>query len=266
MSHQETSKRRAPSHDGRKPAPWNGKFMVEERFVPASTRRNLYLTALALAVVGLALFLVLLVGVLTQSGFQQFDQPVSTWFIAQRSDTLTAVMITLAVAFGPVALPIIVLLVIVGWTLLAKHVWRPVLLAAGMTTGLLLAQILAPLVKHPRPPADLMLFGADSSFSFPSGHVLGTADFLLILVFLIVSRRQRKSLTVLLFTIAAVVILAQAASRLYLGYHWLSDTTASIALSLVILGALMAVDTVRTVRVPGEQVHGDHSQPQVDGT
>ncbi|MEO6529891.1 MAG: phosphatase PAP2 family protein [Specibacter sp.] len=62
------------------------------------------------------------------------------------------------------------------------------------------------------------------------------------------------------------MILAQAASRIYLGYHWLSDTTASIALSLVILGALMAVDTFRTVRVPGEHVHGDHSQPQVDGT
>ncbi len=151
MSHPETSKRRAPSHDGRKSAPWNGKFMVEKRFVPASTRRNLYLTALALADVGLTLFLVLLVGVLTQSGFQRFDQPVSTWFIAQRSDTLTPLMITLAVAFGPVALPIIVLLVIVCWTLLAKHAWRPDLLVANMTTGLLVTQILAPLVKPPRP-------------------------------------------------------------------------------------------------------------------
>ncbi|POH57843.1 phosphatase PAP2 family protein [Arthrobacter glacialis] len=266
MSHKEKSKQSAPALSGRQHSSWSEKFMVEERLVPASTQRGIYLTSLALAAVGLGLFLVLLVGVLSQSGLQRFDQPVATWFISQRSDTLTDMAIVLAVAFGPVALPIIVLLVILGWTLLAKHAWRPVLLAAGMATGLLLAQTIPRLVQHPRPPVDLMLFGADSTFSFPSGHVLGTSNFLLILAFLIASRRQQTSLTVLLFTIAAVVILAQVASRLYLGYHWLSDTAASIALSLLILGVLMSIDTARTVRVPGEQIHGAHSQPQVDGT
>ncbi|MHA7268688.1 phosphatase PAP2 family protein [Arthrobacter sp. HLT1-20] len=266
MSHKEKSTQRAPSQNGWQPSGWSEKFMVEERLVPASTRRGIYLTSLALSAAGLGLFLVLLVGVLTQSGLQRFDQPVATWFISQRSETLTAAAIVLAVAFGPVALPVIVLVVIIGWTLLAKHAWRPVLLAAGMATGLLLAQTIPRLVQHPRPPVDLMLFGADTTFSFPSGHVLGTSNFLLILAFLIASRRQQKYLTALLFTLAAVVILAQVASRLYLGYHWLSDTAASITLSLLILGVVMAIDTARTVRVPGEQVLGAHSQPQVDGT
>jgi membrane-associated phospholipid phosphatase len=265
MSDKEISAR-APSSKAKPPSTWREKFIVEERFVPAATRRSLYLTSLVLMTVGLALFLVLLFGVLTQTGLQRFDQPVSTWFMSLRSDRLTGVMIALAVAFGPTALPIIVLLVLVGWTLLAKHAWRPILLAAGMTVGLLLAQILAPLVKHPRPPVDLMLFGADSTYSFPSGHVLGTSDFLLILAFLIASRRQNKLLTVLLFTIATLVVLAQMASRLYLGYHWLTDTTASIALSMAILGGIMAIDTARTVRIRGEEVHGEHSQSQVDGT
>jgi undecaprenyl-diphosphatase len=71
---------------------------------------------------------------------------------------------------------------------------------------------------------------------------------------------------VVLFSLAGVVILAQVASRLYLGYHWITDTTASVALALVILGVIMAIDTARTVRVRGESVHGAHSQPQVDGT
>ncbi len=255
-----------PSGKGKSPPGWREKFIVEERFVAAATRRGLYRTSLVLVTVGLALFLVLLFGVLTQTGLQRFDQPVSTWFMSLRSERLTGVMIALAVAFGPTALPIVVLIVLVGWTLLAKHAWRPILLAAGMSVGLLLAQILAPLVKHPRPPVDLMLFGSDSSFSFPSGHVLGTSDFLLILAFLIASRRQNRLLTVLLFTISALVILAQMASRLYLGYHWPTDTTASLALSMAILGAIMAVDTARTVRIRGEEVHSKHSQSQVDGT
>ena len=245
---------------------WRQKFIVEERFVPASTRRGLYRTALVLMVVGLALFGWLVVSVMTHSGLQRFDQPVADWFVALRSEGLTSVMSVLAVVFGPTALPIIVLVVIVAWTLLAKHAWRPILLAGGMIVGVILAKAIAPLVQHPRPPVDLMLMGADSTYSFPSGHVLGTADFLLILAFLIASRRQNQTLTVLLFSIATVVIVAQVASRLYLGYHWISDTAASISLSLVILGAIMAIDTKRTVLVQGEHVHGDKSQPQVDGT
>lgn len=266
MSHKEKSKQRAPAQSGPEPSAWHEKFMVEERVLPVSTRRGIYLTSFSLAAVGLGLFVVLLVGVLAQSGLQRLDQPVESWFIAQRSTPLTDFAIALAVAFGPVALPLIVLLVILGWTLLAKHAWRPILLASGMATGLLASQIIPPLVRHPRPPTDLMLFGADNTFSFPSGHVLGTSNFLLILAFLIASRHQQKSLTLLLFTIATLVILAQAASRLYLGYHWLSDTTASMALSLLILGVVMTVDTARTVRVPGDKMRGAHSQPQVDGT
>lgn len=256
----------APTHGEGPPSGWSQRFIVEERFVPAATRLSLDRASIALVTVGLALFLILLFGVMTQTGLQRLDQPVATWFMSLRSDWLTNIMIALAVIFGPKALPIIVLVILVGWTLLARHAWRPLLLAAGMITGVLLAQILAPLVKHPRPPIDLMLFGADSTYSFPSGHVLGTSNILLILVFLIASRRQNKRLTVLLFTIAILVILAQVASRLYLGYHWLSDTSASIALSMAILGGIMAIDTARTVRIRGEEVHGEHSQSQVDGT
>ena len=175
-------------------------------------------------------------------------------------------MIVLAIIFGPIAMPIIVLVVTVAWAIAAKHVWRPFLLAVGMATGVILAQVLAPVVRHPRPPIALMLFGPDKSFSFPSGHVLGASDFLLILAFLIASRRQRTGFTVTVFTVAVLGLLLQVASRLYLGYHWISDTTASIALSMVIVGAIIAIDTRRTARIRGERIEGDHSQLQVDGS
>ena len=111
-----------------------------------------------------------------------------------------------------------------------------------------------------------MLFGADHTFSFPSGHVLGTSDFLLVLAFLLASRRQSTRFTAAAVALAVLGILAQVASRLYLGYHWISDTTASMALSMVVLGAVMAIDTKRTVRIPGEPVRGELSQQQIHGT
>ncbi|GAA1002230.1 phosphatase PAP2 family protein [Subtercola frigoramans] len=242
------------------------KFVVEERYLPLESRRALYRAAAGLIAVGLAGFTVLLIGVLTHTGLEQLDTPVENWFDSLRSTDVTVFMIVLAFVFGPIGMPIIILIVTVLWLILAKHAWRPLVLAVGMVTGVILAQVLAPIVQHPRPPIGLMLAGPDTSFSFPSGHVLGVSDFFLITAFLLASRRREHRFTVAAFTVAVLAILLQVFSRLYLGYHYISDTTASMALSLIILGTVIAVDTHRTVRIPGEPVEGKHSQIERDGT
>ncbi len=242
------------------------KFVVEERHLPRATRRRLFATAAALILLGAVFFTVLLVGVLTHTGFERFDRPVELWFNEQRSGGMTGVMAFLAVVFGPVGMPIIVLVVTVVWLVAAKHAWRPLVLAVGMATGVVLAQVLAPIVRHPRPPIGLMLVGPDHSFSFPSGHVLGVCDFFLITAFLLASRVQSRRFAIGAFVVAIAMILIQMSSRLYLGYHWISDTTASLTLSMMILGVVIAVDTARTTLEPGEPVTGPHSQPQQDGT
>lgn len=233
---------------------WNDKFIVEERRLDPAARRRLYLTAAVLVVVGAVLFATLLIGVVTQTGFERLDVPVDAWFDQFRSPDTTTAMIVLAIVFGPVALPIIVLVVVVTWSITAKHLWRPLLLAGGMLTGVLLALTIAPIVQHPRPPIGEMLFGPDLTFSFPSGHVLGASDFFLLLAFLIASRLQKTWFTVLSVAVAIAMIVAQAAGRIYLGYHYLTDVSASIALSMVIVGAVIAIDTKRTVKVPGERL------------
>jgi undecaprenyl-diphosphatase len=101
-----------------------------------------------------------------------------------------------------------------------------------------------------------MLFGADNTFAFPSGHVLGACDFLLLTTYLIFSRRRNPKTAVIGFAVAGVGIFLAAVSRLYLGYHWTSDALASLAISFVILGAVIALDTWRTARIPGERVTG----------
>jgi membrane-associated phospholipid phosphatase len=241
---------------------WNERFIVEERVLEPAARRRLYVTAAVLIVVGLAAFIVLLVGVLTQTGLERLDEPVDSWFDSFRSPDATAFHIAMAVIFGPVALPIIVLAVVVIWAIAAKHAWRPLLLAAGMLTGVALALTIAPIVQHPRPPVDDMLFGPDHTFSFPSGHVLGTSDFFLILAFLLASRLQKTWFTVLSVTVAIVLVVVQGAGRIYLGYHYLTDIAASLALSMAIVGVVIAVDTWRTVKVPGEEVEAEPIIPE----
>lgn len=235
---------------------FHGKFIVEERYMAATARRNLYRIALGLAIVGAALFLVVLTGVLRQGGVSAVDEPVRSWLLTLREEPITSFMIFLAIIFGPVALPIIVLVVTVAWGFRARHAWRPMLLAGAMLTGVILAQIIGRTVGRERPPVDLMLFGEDFTFSFPSGHVLGASDFLLVTAFLVYSRRRSPGPAVVAFVMAGVGIFFAALSRLYLGYHWVTDALASVCISLVVLGAVIALDTWRTARIPGEQITG----------
>lgn len=223
-------------------------------------RRGLYRTSVILAVTGGALFIATLLGVLHAEGLSAADVPVRDWLLTLRSGTLTAVMIFLAIVFGPIALPIIVLVVVVAWGILAKHAWRPILLAGAMLTGVIVSQIILHIVRRSRPPVEQMLFGIDHTFSFPSGHVLGACDFLLVGAFLIFSRRKNRRAAVFGFIGAGIGIILAAISRLYLGYHWLSDALASLSLSLVILGGVIALDTWRTARIPGERITGELSK------
>lgn len=245
---------------------FNDKFVVEERYMEPGARRALYRTAVILMGVGTLLFIIALVGVV-QSGTAPWgpDEPVREWLLGTRSETLTGVMIFLAIIFGPIALPIIVLVVTVAWGFAAKHAWRPIVLAAAMLTGVIVSQIILQIIRRSRPPVDLMLFGADHTFSFPSGHVLGACDFLLVGTFLIFSRKENPRSAVLGFVGAGIGIVLAIASRLYLGYHWFSDAFASLSLSLVILGAYIALDTWRTARIPGERITGELSKADAPG-
>jgi membrane-associated phospholipid phosphatase len=192
---------------------------------------------------------VILRGVLLRDAPSTIDAPIQGWLNGGRTDVLTGIMVGLTIVFGPVALPLIILVVVVTWGIVAKHVWRPLLLAAGTLTGVILTQIITRAVGRQRPSTDLMLFGPDSTFSFPSGHVLGAANFLLLLTYLVFSRRSNPRARAAVFVVVGLLILATAVSRLYLGYHWATDALASMSLSLVILGAVIAFDTHRTVRV-----------------
>lgn len=222
---------------------WRSRHVAENRTVPPLVANRLYLAAAILIALGLLCFPLVLSGVLSHSGVADLDRPVELWINTQRNPFSTPVMIIMTVAFGPVVLPVIILMAVLVWSVAAKHVWRPLILGAAMVTGVIIANTIAFIIQRQRPPTSLMLIGNDTTFSFPSGHILGASDFLVITAFLLVSRSPTIGRALTALAIAWIGIFAEIYSRLYLGYHWLTDGLASLSISIVIVGVVIAVDT-----------------------
>jgi membrane protein DedA with SNARE-associated domain/membrane-associated phospholipid phosphatase len=101
--------------------------------------------------------------------------------------------------------------------------------AAAFGGAALLAEALKTVFHRPRPTgAAAFLHGA--SFSFPSGHTLGSLVGFGMLAYLLVvgeSRTRRERTWIIVGT--AMLVLAIGLSRLYLGVHYFSDVVAGFA-------------------------------------
>jgi undecaprenyl-diphosphatase len=118
------------------------------------------------------------------------------------------------------------------------------LLVALATAG---ALILNPLFKEyfsrPRPAfhaPDLTL----RTFSFPSGHSMGSAAVYGALAIILARRLRGTVWAPVVVAVAAVIVLLVGASRVYLGAHYLTDVVAGFVLGLAWLLACVLVLTI----------------------
>jgi len=147
---------------------------------------------------------------------------------------------------SPTTFAVIVLLGAGGWALYKKELWRPLLLIGAMALTMIVSTGIKMLAHRVRPPVDQMVIPHELDFSFPSGHTIGVAVALFVVAYLIYSR-ARVHLFAWTFVITVSVLLI-AITRLYLGYHWLTDVSASVFLAFIILGTVMAIDRLKPAR------------------
>lgn len=193
-----------------------------------------------------------------------WDRPVLQLLVDARSDAATAVLAALTFVTGPTVLPIIVLVACVAWGLLRREWWRPLLLAGAMIGSTLLSLTVKGLVGRPRPPEETMYIpGSETTGSFPSGHTIGTATFLLVAGYLVASRRRTLRVVVGWLVAGVVGVAAVALSRLYLGYHFLTDVVAAAGLAVVVVGVVTVVDRIHVTRglPPSEPEPGWSPEP-----
>lgn len=212
------------------------------------SHRRHYMRAALLILGGGLLFALDVLAVAGKTGITVWDQPVHSWFVAQRSHGATTLWEIITTLSSPTYMTILGIVVAALWAAVRRELWRPSLLLAAMAFTAVLSFVIKHLVARPRPAAADFMMGPDGSFSFPSGHTLGAAVFVLVAAYLLLSRHSTAWGRAAAAGAAVVLVPAVAASRLYLGYHWLSDVMASMTLALVVLGLVMAVDTWRPLQ------------------
>jgi hypothetical protein len=157
-------------------------------------------------------------------GMAVHDPHVTAWMVAHRAEWLTGVL-RVVTWLGSTAVIIPLGVIAGGFFVLRRRRWQPLaLLAAAVAGAVGLYDIVKPLIGRPRPPPAIWI-GHYSGAAFPSGHATQSVAFYAMLAIVLGGGRPPWVKT-LLWSVAALVVLAVGGSRIYLGAHWLTDVLA----------------------------------------
>ena len=179
-------------------------------------------------------------------GVAGLDQPVLRFLAARRDDEATAIA-RVVTFLGGVPFVVFVTLALVAFLWRRSRRAALVLLASVFGSGAITAAVKL-IVSRDRPSLPLAIDSAEQGFSFPSGHSLSSLALYGALAYLAAQylptwRSLTYAIAGLLTTAAAV-----AFSRLYLGYHWVSDVLASWTLAGLWLATVFTADCVLSER------------------
>ena len=187
----------------------------------ASRRVDVVVAAVAAALTAAAFAAAADGGVLAH--IQRLDDSWLRLMISGRTAPVTAIAKVFNV-LGLVYVTLPVRVAVLGYLGYRRRWWR----LAAFGSAVLLSELLIGLLKgaynRARPPGSLV---ATSGASFPSGHSIAASVTVLAMVIVLVSPgRHRVAWAVSAVTFAVLM----AASRAYLGAHWLSDAIAGLLL------------------------------------
>lgn len=217
--------------------------MIRDQWMKLPPLLRAILPGLVLTIVAAGAFVAVLDEVLDGDTLETLDQPLLEFLVDIRTPWLTTVMTGITEAFGPVVLPILIVVGCAIWFWRTRS-WRdPLMLAGAMILSTALSMGVKGIVARARPDAGFQTVpGYETSFSFPSGHTTGAATLVLVTAYLLWHRRRGKRVAALWALGAVVVTALVGGTRLYLGYHFLTDVFAGACVGLAVLGLVIAVD------------------------
>jgi undecaprenyl-diphosphatase len=185
---------------------------------------------------------------LESSRMHQVDGSVHAWARETRTTGGTTFFTIMTVIGTPAGLAAVSALIAVYLGIKGRWRWAAYLFFTGGAGGLLNLWLKA-LFARARPELAEALRGAHG-YSFPSGHAMGSTivfGALSYLAFRIFKTWRSRALAV---AVTASMVVAIAASRIYLGVHWISDIAGGISAGLVwLVTTTVAYETFRRIRL-----------------
>jgi membrane-associated phospholipid phosphatase len=116
-----------------------------------------------------------------------------------------------------------------------RRLLEPVVLLAAVEASSSLVEVLKVAINRARPPMEGMLGPPVFDYSFPSGHT-GSSTVLYVLGALLLALTERWSSARRLLVAAGGCVMAGliGLSRVYLGYHWLTDVVGAWLLAMIV--------------------------------
>lgn len=194
----------------------------------------------------------LLGGVRGRDALAAYDPAVTSDAVALRTPLLTLPAHAFTYLGGTPSITSLVL-VLLAWTGLRRRNWPLAgILAGSMILSVLLTIGMKHLVERHRPPATLVLGAVETGFSFPSGHTLNSTVFFGLVAGVALtrvrSRAGRAGVVLAWLGVSAAVGL----SRIYLGYHWMTDVLGGFVIGVGVLAVtLIAARVLLPTREPG---------------
>jgi len=181
-----------------------------------------------LSLAGLGLLGAATAGVIHHNPLTQFDVTLLEWLHARATPTGYVIFNAVSLVGAPRAMTGLALggsLVLAArrqWIVLGGWV-------AAFAGGRLLSEFLKGLIRRPRPPY-AAAFLDHYSWSFPSGHAMGSLiGYGMLAYLLVVLWTHRRTMQVPIVVGAALLVVAIGLSRLYLGVHYFSDVVGGYA-------------------------------------
>jgi len=204
--------------------------------------------AVTLFLIGIAIMLTTFIAVKTGTGIGAYDTAIHDWMVQHRSYVATTLFVIITTVASPIWICGITFVGTLLWAWRSRSLWRPALFAGGVATGFVITALLKHSIARLRPPTIDMIAPIETDFSFPSGHVIGVATLAIVLTYLLASRQRSTKATIILSIAAFIAIILTALSRIYLGYHWPTDTIASFGLAFIVCSIVAAVDIVKPTK------------------
>lgn len=191
----------------------------------------------------------------------RIDSITMSWITGLRTPLLNSTISNLTVMFGPWAVTLWTGIIGLVLCVRDRTIRRAVALVSTVAAAAALCEVMKLVVARPRPPVADQLGLLETTYSFPSGHVTGTAALAFATAALTVGHMRRPA-TIVTWIGAATVVFIASATRLYLGAHWITDVMAAIcvagACALLVLPAVSAAADRRYPLLHRVSTDADH--------